>query len=185
MKKKIREIAKLSRGVNTTRFRSNNEDGVELYDQQSFNYDSEFYEEHNVVSNKQIEDDKYLNKGDIVISNLTQKAVIVSSTNQGKIITANFTKVELKINLNKGYFIYLYNNSSNVQKQKQQNTLDSGVIQILNNKSMENIEIDIVDEELQEQIGVAYLTTRKLMTNLNKSAELVEKLTNTIIENKI
>ena len=76
-----------------------------------------------------------LKEGDIVISNIQQKAVRIGKSNAGKVIPLNFTKVEFrKQALDKNYFLYLFNSNKFIQRQKEREQ-QGNVLQKLSTKS--------------------------------------------------
>ena len=171
-------------GINPTKLKMQfGELDLEYYDQASFDDDylhmeafHESKESHNTNSNT-------LKAGDILISNSTYQAAIVGKSNAGKVPTLNFSRVEFNSDaLDKHYFIYLFNCSPEVLRQKERESQGNGPIRRISTKSLGEFTIPIIEMSEQEKIGKIYLETLRLQAKLREESSLIEQLTNQIIE---
>ena len=144
------EIVHLTQGMNTSRISS---DVDKLYDQKSFEIDDMSATMPNELLFDKENADLYVKPGDVVINNMNQRAAIVSSENQGKLLTGNFFKVDfLNYTIDKSYFVYLYNENKEVLKEKNKQLQGTTVVQKLT-----KIRIEF--------IVIAYGVTRKATRN--------------------
>ena len=181
MKKKINRIAELIQGVNQSRVQL--DENQVFYDQTLFEHDLSNMYAYSTVSMKQsVEEDIYLNEGDIVISSTIQNATLIGKSDKKRVLTINFTKVKLSEEIDKAYFIYLYNLNREVQRQKERETQTMGHVQRMTLKSMGSIEIPIVSMEKQRNIGNAFMMMSKIKNDAKHYIDLIDKLTYSILE---
>lgn len=158
------------------------------YDAQAFEADYEHIGESQYVksvndTNKLTVNERLLVEGDVVISNSLQQAVIVSASNVGKVLPINFTKVKFDDDtLDKAYFMYLFNVSTDVKRQKERELQGSGAIQRIKVSALGDIEIPFVSLAEQRKIGAVYLEALRLRSHLNKYGSLIEQFSNGVIE---
>lgn len=189
MKKiKFKEISAFIPGINQSRAEKQlGIKSINYYDQSSFDADynnEEIFIENNVQSS--LKNNLSLNKGDIVISNALQLATIVGEKNIGKVLSLNFSKVILDTNqIDKGYFLYLFNSSKCVKRQKDRELQGNGIVQRIPLKSLGEITVPILSLPEQKKIGEIFLETLQLQSKLNKYADLMEQFTNSILEEKL
>lgn len=159
---------------------------IEYYDQSSFIEDykhEEIRKEEPYIVNKV---NQSLKAGDIVISNSLQCATLVSTKNAGKVLSLNFTKVELnEEQLNKEYFLFLFNAYRNVKYQKEKKLQGSGHVLKIPLQSLGEIMIPIVPMEEQKKMGTIYVKTLKLQSELSEYGKLVEVFANELLEESI
>jgi restriction endonuclease S subunit len=177
MKRKLGDLLMLQQGVNQTRIKKDKDFyGYVLYDQSSFEEDLMT----DTVPNKQYDTDKkelILSKGDIVINAMQQEAAIVGRVNAGKILPTNFVKVIfLNKNLDKRYFVYLFNANKTFQRQKEREVQGTAAVMRIPMKSIKKLEIPFIGIEDQKKIGLAY--TR--MMSLKKKQQILIKETETL-----
>lgn len=181
----MKEFMTFTPGINQTR--AQKQFGVETvnyYDQQSFDADYKHVEMfiENEMSNLSI-DNLALNEGDVVINNSLQLATMVGKNNVGKVLSINFTKVEIdKKELDKRYFIFMFNAYKDVKRQKERELQGSGPVLRIPLRALGEITIPVVAIEEQRKIGKIYIETMKLQSKLNRYSGLIEQLTNSIIE---
>lgn len=184
-KRAIKEFVKFVPGINQTRAQKQfGLETVNYYDQQSFDAD---YSHVEVLGESDLEalsiDELSLHEGDVVISNSLQLATMVGKNNVGKVLSLNFTKVDIDTQkLDKRYFIFMFNTYKDVKRQKERELQGSGPILKIPLRALGEITIPIVHIEEQKKIGKIYIETMKLQSKLNKYSNLIEQFTNSIIE---
>lgn len=181
----LKDFVSFVPGINQTR--AQKQFGVETvnyYDQQSFDADYKHIEMfiENEMSILSI-DNLALNEGDVVINNSLQLATMVGKNNVGKVLSINFTKVEIdKKQLDKRYFIFMFNVYKDVKRQKERELQGSGPVLRIPLRALGEITIPVVPLEEQKNIGKIYMETMKLQGKLNRYSYLLEQFTNSIIE---
>lgn len=186
---KLKEFVTFVPGINqsraATQFKSKT---IKFYDQDSFNQDYH-YKEVNMdgdLLNTSKSDDLTLDKGSVVISNSLNLATLVGESNVNKVLSLNFTKVEFnKKELDKRYFLYLFNVSKEIQRQKERKLQGSGPILRIPIKTLEDLDIPLIPLKEQEKIGKIYSEVLKLQGKLNRYSDLVEKMTHSILEESV
>lgn len=181
----IKEFITLVPGINQTRAQKQfGIDEVTYYDQQSFEAD---YKQIEVADENEIKslslNNLSLNEGDVVINNSLQLATMVGKNNVGKVLSINFTKVEIDSNqLDNRYFIFMFNTYKDVKRQKERELQGTGAVLRIPLRALGEITIPVVPLEEQKKIGKIYIETMKLQSKLNKYSNLIEQFTNSIIE---
>lgn len=184
-RKAIKEFVKFVPGINQTRAQKQfGIKTVNYYDQQSFEVD---YKQVEVFVENDIKslaiNNLSLNEGDIVLSNSLQLATMVGKNNVGKVLSLNFTKIEIDNNqLDKRYFLFMLNTYKDVKRQKERELQGTGPILKIPLRALGEITIPIVTIEEQKKIGKIYIERMKLQSKLNKYSNLIEQFTNSIIE---
>lgn len=187
-KRQVKNYITFIPGINQTRAEKQwGNLALDYYDQTSFEAD---YTNDNLLdgskSNSYANEKLSLYEGDVVISNSMQLAVIVSANNIGKVLSLNFTKVAFKNNeLDKFYFLYLFNNYKDVQRQKEREMQGNGIVQRITLSSLGKMTIPIISLEEQRKIGGIFLETLRLQNRLNKYADLMGIFTTSVIENRL
>lgn len=181
----IKEFVAFVPGINQTRAQKQfGIEAVNYYDQQSFEADYKHVEifVENEVKALSI-NNVSLNEGDIVISNSLQLATMVGKNNVGKVLSLNFTKVEIDSKqLDKRYFLFIFNAYKDVKRQKERELQGTGPILKIPLRALNEITIPVVPLEEQKKIGKIYIEAMKLQSKLNKYSQLIEQFTNSIIE---
>lgn len=155
---------------------------VIYYDHASFEKDYNYEGDCAPNMNKVPLNDYSLNEGDIVISNSLQQATMVGKTNAGKVPSINFTKVDFKDGeIDKRYFIYLFNNYSLVKRQKERE-VQGNIIPKIPIRALNDLKVPITPIDEQIKIGRIYTDTLKLQAKLNRYSELIEQFTNGVLE---
>lgn len=188
-KRKLKEFVTFVPGINQSRaakqFKS---EVLKFYDQVSFNLDYH-HKEVNMdedLLNSSKSNELSLDKGDVVISNSLNLATLVSESNVNKVLSLNFTKVEFnKKELDKRFFLYLFNAFKEVQRQKESKLQGSGTILRIPIKTLEELYIPLIPMKEQERIGKIYSEVLKLQGKLSSYSDLIEKITNSILEKSI
>ena len=183
-KYKLGDLVSFVPGINQTRAENQYKDiDIVYYDQLAF--DDDFRRDSKNTETRKTNELSLLS-GDIIISHTSKKAAEVSKKNEGKVHTINFIKVQFKDNrLDKHYFLYMFNSSVNVQKQKEMELRKNGLFSKLTLKSLENIEIPLPPQKKQEEIGKIYIETLNLKNKLMKKISLIEQATNIMLEKEI
>ena len=186
--RKLAEFVKLTPAINQTRLKqAGNMNEIQLYDQRLFEKDFLIDTEPNQILFGGIAkaDAKVLN-GDVVINQMKQAAAIVSANNSGKVLSMNFIKVDfLNEDLDKRYFVYLFNANREVARQKEREIQGTAAVLKMPIRSIEQIKIPYLDLEEQQKIGLTYkrmLSMKKKYEDLARNKEL---LTLEILERKI
>ena len=187
-KRKLKEFVTFVPGINPTRAQNQyGEQKIIYYDQSSFEED--YRHEEMCVEDEQKSSDHNglaLNECDVVISNSIQRATMVSKKNVGKVLSLNFTKIEFNGDqLDKRYFLFLFNVYRDVSRQKERELQGTGAILRIPIRSLEEIIIPIIPLKDQRIIGSIYVETLKLQSKLNTYADLMELFTNSIIEESL
>lgn len=184
-KRAMKEFVTFVPGINQTRAQKQfGVEAVNYYDQKSFESDYKHVEESFENEIKPLDiDNLSLNEGDIVINNSVQRATMIGKNNVGKVLSINFTKVEIhNSQLDKGYFLFIFNVYKDVQRQKERELQGLGPILKIPIRALGEINIPVVSIEEQRNIGKIYMETMKLQSKLNKYSDLMEQFTNSIIE---
>lgn len=188
-KRKLSDFVSFVQGVNQSRAEKQfGDQEIPYYDQASFEDDYRHYNEMNQEEkiNESFTSEVTLDKRDIVISNSLQRATMVGETNIGKVLSINFTKVRfINEELDKHYFLYLFNNYQDIQRQKERELQGTGPILRLTKQSLEKLIIPIVPLKEQRQIGTIYVESLKAQSKLSEYARLLEKFTGAMLENKL
>ncbi|MBO1096075.1 restriction endonuclease subunit S [Enterococcus casseliflavus] len=188
-KRKLSDFVSFVQGVNQSRAEKQfGDQEIPYYDQASFEDDYRHYNEMNQEEkiNESFTSEVTLDKRDIVISNSLQRATMVGEMNIGKVLSINFTKVNfINEELDKHYFLYLFNNYQDIQRQKERELQGTGPILRLTKQSLEKLIIPIVPLKEQRQIGAIYVESLKAQSKLSEYARLLEKFTGAMLENKL
>lgn len=186
--KSLGELITFIPGINPTR--AEKQFGVaeiDYYDRTAFEYD--FHCEERLIESAPLsllEEGVSLAAGDVVINNSLQLAAIVGCGNAGKVPSLNFTKVQFNTDeLDKGYFVYLYNAYSGVRRQKERELQGSTVILRIPIKALEQITIPVVSMEEQKRIGKIYRETSKLQGQLKHYTELLGRFVDRVLEENL
>ncbi|MGT2950564.1 restriction endonuclease subunit S [Streptococcus cuniculi] len=186
-KRKISDFVTFVPGVNPTRIEKQY-DMKELvyYDQTAFEQDYNHIEEQIEENNREtLPDILPLQTGDVIISNSLQRAAIVGPANAGKILSLNFTKVKFQsVDLDKDYFLYLFNAYRDVQRQKERELQGATILRIPI-KALNQLVIPVLDLEEQVKIGSAYREVVKLRTRCNRYGELLELFASQVFEENL
>ena len=117
MEEKLANYVTFISGINPTRAKKQYDEEIIYYEQNDFNNDYNHLDGFEISEEFSEFGKQTLQEGDVVISNLQQKAAIVGKTNAGKVISLNFTKVDFtNKQLDKNYFLYLFNSNKNINK---------------------------------------------------------------------
>lgn len=157
------------------------------YDQDSFEKDCQYHTKEQTP----LESLEYLEKfsvreGEIVISNSLHLATMVSKENAHKVLPLNFTKVDINSEkLDPYYFIYMFNEYREVQRQKERELQGTGMVMRLSIKSLESLKIPFIPLEEQKKIGTVYIETQRLEIQLAQYAKLLQQFTSTLLEENL
>lgn len=184
-RRKINEFVTFVPGINPTRAQKQFENQeINYYDQASFEADSnheDVFVEEEAKSLSQ--NNLSLNEGDVVISNSLQLATMVGKNNVGKVLSLNFTKIEFDSEqLDKRYFLFLFNAYKDVRRQKEKELQGSGPVLRIPLRALGEIIVPVAPLEEQKKIGAIYAETLRLQGKLNKYSDLIEQFTSSIIE---
>ncbi|MEW6979705.1 restriction endonuclease subunit S [Bacillus pumilus] len=184
-KSKLNEFVTFVPGINPTRTQKQFEtQEIKYYDQASF--EADYHREAVAVEEKAkplSQNNLSLNEGDVVISNSLQLATIVGENNVGKVLSLNFTKIEFDSEqLDKRYFLYLFNAHKDVKRQKERELQGTGPILRIPLRALGDIIVPVVPIKEQKKIGTIYVETIKLQNKLSQYADLIGQFTSSIIE---
>lgn len=175
------DLLSFTAGVNPTRIAKQNQESLRFYDQASF--ESDLYQKSfTIITDEHNENSLSLVAGDVVISSPLRLATIVGTDNEGKFLTLNFIKVNMDKRLDKFYFLYLFNQSRGVKRQKERELQGTGASLRIPVKSLERIHIPLPSIEEQKKIGQAYREMLMLQTQLRKYSQLLEATVQTSLE---
>ena len=182
MDRRLSDYVTFVSGVNPTRANKQIDDVIVYYEQSDFNNDFNHLDGYEIEENPSDFGKQTLKEGDIVISNIQQKAVMIGKSNAGKVISLNFTKVEFKKQtLDKNYFLYLFNSNKAIQRQKEREQ-QGDVLQKLSTKALGELKIPVIPLKKQKKIGEAYSKTLKLQGELIRYSTLLEQFSTQILE---
>lgn len=182
MDRRLSDYVTFVSGVNPTRANKQIDDVIVYYEQSDFNNDFNHLDGYEIEENPSDFGKQTLKEGDIVISNIQQKAVMIGKSNAGKVIPLNFTKVEFKKKtLDKNYFLYLFNSNKSIQRQKEREQ-QGNVLQKLSTKALGDLKIPVIPLGKQKKIGEAYSKTLKLQGELIRYSTLLEQFSTQILE---
>lgn len=182
MDKRLSDYVTFVSGVNPTRANKQIDEVIVYYEQSDFNNDFNHLDGYEIEENLSDFGKQTLKEGDIVISNIQQKAVMIGKSNAGKVISLNFTKVEFKKQtLDKNYFLYLFNSNKFIQRQKEREQ-QGNVLQKLSTKALGELKIPVIPLEKQKKIGETYSETLKLQGELIRYSDLLEQFSTQILE---
>ncbi len=188
-KQKMSEFVKFIPGINPTRAKKQyGIDVIEYYDQNAFEYD--YGQRYNFIERVSVEmnipDELALKEGDVVISNSMQLATIIGKENTGRVLPLNFTKVEfVDGNIDKRYFIYIFNEFSDIKRQKEREMQGNGKILRIPIKSLQQLEMPVISLSEQKKMGKAYFESLKLQAKLVTYAKLVREFNDRVLEERI
>lgn len=185
--KKLNQFVKLIPGVNQSRAEKQVEsEKIIYYDQASFDLDYNNQPISHLSETLSVADEASVKEGDVVINHSLQLATIVRKGNVGKILPINFIKVVfLNDSLNKEFFVYLFNASQMIKRQKERETQGIGPVQRISIASLEQLNIPDINIKEQEKIGKVYFEMQQLKTNLKNYGRLLDKLTTSLLEENI
>mgnify|MGYP001193046518 CR=1 FL=1 len=190
LERKFKELVTFYNGVNTTRAESQLgiTSDVKYYDQKSFEADYYYKSvEGEIPPIKAPKDDNnlFLKVGDVVISNTLNLATIIKENNANKLLTHNFTKVEFKGNeLNKEYFIYLFNENKYIKRQKERKRQGSSILKIPT-RILEDVSAPVIPLDEQVKVGGIYTEVLKLKGKLEDYSCLMEQITSRLLEKAV
>ena len=182
--REIKDLATFIPGINPTRAEKQfGKQLINYYDQPSFEADYNHVDDSGEAALKFSSlNNAALNAGDLIISNGSRLAAMVGENNAGKVLSLNFTKIVLDSDhLDQRYFLFLFNDFKEVQRQKERGSQRSGLVQRIPLRALGEILIPIIPLAEQKKIGAIYTERLKLQNNLNKYSALIEQFTNSII----
>ena len=185
MEEKLANYVTFISGINPTRAKKQYGEEIIYYEQNDFNNDYNHLDGFEILEEFSEFGKQTLQEGDVVISNLQQKAAIVGKSNAGKVISLNFTKVDFtNKQLDKNYFLYLFNSNKSVQREKER--AQQGYInQKISTKDLNELVVPIVSIEQQKKIGAAYSRMLKLQGELQQYSTKLDQFAIEIFEKTI
>ena len=182
--REIKDLATFIPGINPTRAEKQfGKQLINYYDQPSFEADYNHVDDSGEAALKFSSlNNAALNAGDLIISNGSRLAAMVGENNAGKVLSLNFTKIVLDSDhLDQRYFLFLFNDFKEVQRQKERGSQRSGLVQRIPLRALGEILIPVIPLAEQKKIGAIYTERLKLQNNLNKYSALIERFTSAII----
>lgn len=188
--RKLKDCIQLTLGPNLAKAKEELEDYEALYDQAAFTADLNHVETYTPTCFP-IEDidPAIVQTGEIVISNALKLAAIVSPENNGKRLTNNFIRASVLTDsvdpLDNYYFLYLFNESRQLAKQKERELQGIAGVQRIPVSAYESMLLPIVSKEEQQKIGKVYIETKKVKQQLQHYAKTIEDFSFSIIDQQI
>lgn len=182
--REIKDLATFIPGINPTRAEKQfGKQFINYYDQPSFEADYNHVDDSGEAALKFSSlNNAALNAGDLIISNGSRLAAMVGENNAGKVLSLNFTKIVLDSDhFDPRYFLFLFNDFKEVQRQKERGSQRSGLVQRIPLRALGEILIPVIPLAEQKKIGAIYTERLKLQNNLNKYSALIERFTSAII----
>ena len=190
----LKDVATVLYGEIPSRLITRYGKGISFYDQSSFEEDMNYIKKQTIktIYNEEIIDEGdsirnlLHNEGDLIISNSSEKAVVGSPLNVGKVYTLNFAKISLDLSkVYPDYFIYVFNESSSIKRQLEKNRQGSSGIKRLTLRNLENLEIPVRDAETHQKIGQAYKELLELEKNLEEYKSGMKIVVKSLLEKEI
>jgi restriction endonuclease S subunit len=184
-KRELKEFVTFVPGINPTRAQKQfGAQEINYYDQSSFEADNNHADVVVKGESKSLSQNNLsLTEGDVVVSNSLQLATTVGKNNVGKVLSLNFTKIEFnREQLDKRYFLFLFNAYKDVKRQKERELQGSGPVRRIPLRALGEIIVPVAPIEEQKKIGTIYIETLKLQNKLNQYADLIGEFTSSIIE---
>lgn len=114
--------------------------------------------------------------GDVVISLIHGKAVLVSPIYAGRILGNNYVKVDVDVTqLNASWFVWHFNESCEGRRQRSQATQGSTVVQRIAVNELKNFVITLPSLAQQQAMGGLYLVAREKRYYQERIAQLNEQ----------
>lgn len=186
--RRLSEFVDFDPGINQTRAEKKlGQQEISYYDNQSFERDLKKIQVKREVQNYQPNFSEFaVQLGDVVINNTTQLAAIVGPTNVGRVLSLNFTRVNFNSSqLDQNYFVYLFNEYTDLQKQKAQQLQGTGTTVRITSKALEHFVIPVIPLAEQQKMGLAYTKVIELQSNLTLYGSLLEDLTKSMLKDNL
>lgn len=186
--RRLSEFVDFDPGINQTRAEKKlGQQEISYYDNQSFERDLKKIQIKREVQNYQPNFSEFaVQLGDVVINNTTQLAAIVGPTNVGRVLSLNFTRVNFNSSqLDQNYFVYLFNEYTDLQKQKAQQLQGTGTTVRITSKALEHFVIPVIPLAEQQKMGLAYTKVIELQSNLTLYGSLLEDLTKSMLKDNL
>jgi hypothetical protein len=185
MKVKLSYLIELIPGINQSRIKGDIS-SYNFYDNDDFIHDLANSNNSDINNNTKINEQALTVEGDILININKQEACLVSRKNQKKFIGINFIKVKVIKDLDKKYFIYLFNENKDFYKQKMMSIQSSsGIVKRIPINDLYNIEIEKISISKQRLIGELYTKSLYLGRLYMNKARLSKELSNSIINTQL
>lgn len=186
--RRLSEFVDFDPGINQTRAEKKlGQQEISYYDNQSFERDLKKIQAKQEAQNYQPNFSEFaVQLGDVVINNTTQLAAIVGPTNVGRVLSLNFTRVNFNSSqLDQNYFVYLFNEYTDLQKQKAQQLQGTGTTVRITSKALEHFVIPVIPLAEQQKMGLAYTKVIELQSNLTLYGSLLEDLTKSMLKDNL
>ncbi len=183
-KRQLGDLVLFTPGLNQTRAEKQfDRKSIEYYDQSSFEKDFNHEDILDIENDfSTINSELVLKEHDIVISASLQLAAKVRKNNVGKVLPINFIKVDFTSEqLDKDYFIYLFNSNKEIQRLKEREMQGTGLVQRISLKSLEQLVVPVLPIEDQKKIGAIHTSMVSLQSNLVKYGDLLDQFTKSIL----
>ena len=137
-----------------------------------------------VIQKKSIKQDYFTHKGDFIISLIKEKATIVSSSNEGKLLSSSFLKCSVDSTKADPWFLaFVLNETVLIKKMKHKRTGVQGLKFLhLSINEIKNMEINFPSLNEQKKIGDAYRLYLKHFALIQQKNEILKKTLNSIFE---
>lgn len=179
---KLSKLVKFIPGLNPSRLDEKIIDNTTFYDKESFDNDLLLNDGESLkLKNNEFS----LSTGDLILYSITNQVAIVGKSNEGKIPSLNFSKIELfSDKLDKNYFFYMFNENEIIQKQKERDRQGLHILK-LPLRSLYNIEIPMIPIEEQRKIGMIYVECIKLKSRIEEYSNLLDQASMQLLSMKV
>lgn len=162
-KKKLKEIAHISSGLNSAELKKKF-DNPDLYtnDDIELDYYQGYWDDH-----YQVDDGKAtISAGDLIINTMTDRVTVVSPLSEGKMMPQYVLRLGLDSSKAYAWYLcYVLNESESVKRQLH-NTMEGTVLRRVTAANIRNLVIQLPDIQTQRKIGDLYRSVL-IQTRLN------------------
>lgn len=180
---KLKKLVQFTPGINPSRINQDFLEKYSFYDKESFERDLIFESVENSYKNNIT--DASLLEDEIIFYGLSNQMAIVSKSNEGKIPSLNFSKVEIiSDKIDRYYLLYIFNENQMIQRQIERKRQGMLLLK-LSLSSLYDIDIPIIPIEDQKKIGEIYKNSIILKNKIKKYSELLETASMHLLSMKV
>lgn len=175
---KLERIVEMNVGQNVTRLRNSPMQQLKMYSNEDLQHDLCVKETDLAAENYNVtDDDKFIiHTGDILYNLINAMAVIVSRTNDGKVINQNFVKLAIKNNkIDSKYLCYILNESESIKRQKYI-LMQGSVTPKITPAILRDLEINLPELTRQKIIGRYYFNLNRYCWLQDKRIKILQKV---------
>lgn len=112
-----------------------------------------------------------IQEGDVIYNLMTHQAAIVSKETAGCMISAGFVRLTPNPGLDPSYLVFLFNEDDDLRRQLERKSAGQ-ITKKSTLRDLESLELPAIpDMETQQQIGQAYLLSKKLAARKMKNVQ--------------